>query len=74
MTSMHSQTRGRSVTRNISPTPEAITIDDLENTPSLNYATIFKTLKHLLDDGIKQATETQFVALQNMFTQRMKEH
>lgn len=55
----------------VSPTPEAITIDDRENHPRLDHITRFKTLKFLLKDGIKQAMIAQFTALQNMFTQHI---
>lgn len=42
------------------------------NPPCLDYATLFKTLKDLVDNEIKPAIEGQFTALQNMFIQRMK--
>lgn len=55
------------------PTPAAVTIDDTENPPSVDYATFFKTLQDLLEDGTKPAMEEQSAALENMFTQRMKD-
>lgn len=41
--------------------------------PSLDHATLFKTLKDLLDERIKLAIEVQFAALQTMFTQTMED-
>lgn len=69
---MSSQTRGKSGTRNYSPTHEKIIINDKETPPSLDNVTLLKTLKDLLDDEIKLAIETQFTALQNLFTQQME--
>lgn len=65
------QPRRQSVTRNSSPTLKAITIDNIKNLTSLDYANLFKTLKGLLDDRIKPAMIAQFSTLQNMFTQSM---
>lgn len=65
--------RSKSMIRDTaSPTPEAITIDDTQNPPSLNHAWLFKTLKDQLDDGIKTAMEAQFTILRNMFTQKIE--
>lgn len=58
--------------RDASITPENITIDEMENTPSLDHATLFKIRKDPLDNGIKSALEAQLVTLQKMFTQRME--
>lgn len=44
--------------RDTRPTLENITIDETENTPSLEYAMLFKTLKQILDNEIKLAMET----------------
>lgn len=44
----------------------------MESIPTLDHVTLFKTLKHLLDDVIKQAMEANFIALQNIFTHRME--
>lgn len=51
---MSSETRGRLMTRDTtSSTSEANIIDNIEYFPRLDHATLFKTLKGLLDDGIK---------------------
>lgn len=50
-----------------------ITTDDTENVPSLDYATLFKILKNLLDDGIQPAMKAHFAAMLKMFTQRMED-
>lgn len=60
------------MTKGSSPTPEATAIDDTENSFSLYHATLFKTLKDLLEEEIKPVMEAQFTPLQNMLTQRMK--
>lgn len=60
------------MTRDTSPTPEAIKIDDKDNSLSLDHATMFKTLKNLLNDRIKPAMEARFTALKNMFTKRIE--
>lgn len=51
------------MTKGVSLTPEAITIDDMEISLNLDHETLFKTLKGLLDDEIKTAIEVQFTAL-----------
>lgn len=61
------QTREKSVAIDISPTPEAITLDDTENSLTLHHVILFKTLKNLRDDGIKLAMEAQLTARQNKF-------
>lgn len=73
MTRIQSQTTGRLVTRSVCTTPKTIIIEDTE-TPSLNLedVTLFKTLKDLLDDGIKPVLEAKFTTIRNMFTQEMK--
>lgn len=72
ITRIRSWTKGRRVNRDISLTTEAITIDDMTTLPSLNHATMIKTLKNLLYNGIKLAIEAQLTALQNMFNQSME--
>lgn len=73
MTRMYSQTRVRSVTRSISPIQGTIIIDDIESPPpKLDHATLFKTLKNLLGDGINLAMGVQYAALQKMFTWKMQ--
>lgn len=52
----------------VSLTPEASIMDDTENCLRLDYVSLFKTLKDLLDDGIKMTMEAQFTALQSIFT------
>lgn len=54
------------------PTLKTITIDDTENYSRLNHTTLFKTVKHLLDNGIKPAMKVRFTPLQNTFTQKMQ--
>lgn len=61
------------MTKDTNPFPEAITIDNTENSSSMDYAMLFKTPKELLDDEVKLAMKAQFAALQNMFTQRLDE-
>lgn len=60
------------MTREASHTTEAITIDDMENSSSLNYASLFKTLKDILDNEIIPVLEAQFTVIQNMFIQEME--
>lgn len=61
------------MTRGSNPTLKAITIDDMENSTSLDYASLFKTLKNLQDVGIKPTMKAQFAALENMFIQMMND-
>lgn len=55
-----------------SSTLEDIVNDDMKNSPRLDDATLFKTMKELLDDGIIMAMEAQFDGLQNIYTQKME--
>lgn len=64
------------MTSSFNPPSENIIIDDMETPPlppNLDNATLFKTLKNLLDDGIKPAMGAQFTGLQNMFTQTIED-
>lgn len=58
--------------RGVSPTPEAITINDVGKSLTVDYAILFKTLKDLLNNKIEPAVDIQFTALQNIVTQRME--
>lgn len=61
------------MTRNVSPTFEAIIIDSKKTHPSLDHATLFNALKVMLKDEIKQAMEAPSTALQNTFAKVIKE-
>lgn len=61
------------MTKGANPTAEAIIIDDVEEYPSLDHATLFKNLKDMLENGIKPAMEAQFTALQKMFAYVIEE-
>lgn len=56
-----------------SHTPVAIITDDKENSPRLYHATLYKTLKDMVDYRIKPAMEAKFTPLQSMFTQQMED-
>lgn len=74
MTRKPFETRGRSMTRDAACLiAESITIDDTETPSSLNYATLFKILKDLLDDEIKSAMKVQYTAVQHMLSQKIED-
>lgn len=54
---MCSQTKGRSVIRKVSISPETIIIDVTENPLCLDHVTLFQTLKDMLDNRIKSFLE-----------------
>lgn len=72
MTRMRSPTRKRLITRGLSPTTEAITINNVEKSSSRDHVPLFNTPKDRLDDGIKLAMEALFTVLQIMVTQQME--
>lgn len=56
----------------VSLTPKTVIIDDTKISTTLDHATLFKTLKHLLHDAIKVVLEAQFTTIRNMFTQEIE--
>lgn len=58
--------------KNISLTFEDIAVGHMKNKSTLDHATLFTSLKDLLDDRIQLTIEAQFIALQNMFTQGLE--